>query len=45
MYVIVATLKVLMLIKVELYAKDKPSKAIAKTLNLNNIVNLKALIL
>jgi hypothetical protein len=37
-----AALEVLVLVEVELCAKDEPSKAVARTLDLNNIVNLKA---
>jgi hypothetical protein len=40
-YVIAAALKVLVLVENELCAKDGLSKAVARTVNFNNIVNLK----
>lgn len=43
--VIASALEVLVLVEDELYAKDKESKAIIRTLDFNNIANLKALIL
>jgi hypothetical protein len=44
-YIIITALKVLVLVEVKLYINDKLSKAITRTLNFNNIINLKALIL
>lgn len=43
-YIIATIFEVLVLVENELYIKDRLSKAIARTANFNNIMNLKDLV-